>query len=120
MGDFDAACWHSCKWLQVYDGSEPCADCNLSNDFKHYEQKNENISIKSMEKKMSEEREEVKVPKLGGIIASLRLRRLKEKQMKKTSGYKYRNRATGTEYMNLDRALDEAEDQNDIEIISDE
>jgi len=69
---------------------------------------------------MSEEKEEeVKVPKLGGIIASLRLRRLKEKQMKKTSEYKYRNKRTGTEYMNLGHALDEAEDQNDIVIISD-
>jgi len=68
---------------------------------------------------MSEEKEEVKVPELGGITASLRLRRLKEKQMKKTSEYKYRNIQTGMEYMNLGRALDEAEDQNDIEIISD-
>lgn len=39
MGDFDTACWHGCKWIGVRDGSEPCAKCNTSNDFKYYEQK---------------------------------------------------------------------------------
>lgn len=31
------------------------------------------------------------------------------------SEYQYRNKRTGTEYVNLGRALDEAEDQEDIE-----
>ena len=39
MGDFDAACWHGCKWLGVYDGSQPCYKCNESNNYKYYEQK---------------------------------------------------------------------------------
>ena len=39
MGDFDAACWRGCKWLDVYDGSQPCAKCNESNDYAHYEKK---------------------------------------------------------------------------------
>ena len=41
MGDFDAACWYGCKWLGIYDGSQPCANCNESNNYKYYEQKEE-------------------------------------------------------------------------------
>jgi len=33
------------------------------------------------------------------------------------SEFKYRNVRTKTEYMNLGRALDEADDQNDVEVI---
>jgi len=35
------------------------------------------------------------------------------------SEFKYKNKRTGVEYMNFGRALDEAEDQNDIEVIGD-
>ena len=39
MGDFGAACWHGCKWLRVYDSSQPCDHCNEGNDYKHYNKK---------------------------------------------------------------------------------
>lgn len=28
-----------CKWLGVFDGSQPCDKCNRSNDYMYYEQK---------------------------------------------------------------------------------